>query len=711
MHQDAREERVPQAIERFVKQMLVTYKAVNLYPPTSDIPRTSAADLLGMLRLLLREYSDLRLLVAKDALIHEDVPALPGQRPFEAFAREFYNRYLAEVRFHAGATARELIDFMRVLQETPEDIHAAGGFEQRLWDMQVDGITVRMISTKIVDSELPEAAEDETEEFPPPFERIDALVGTYRIKPRDQRVLVRYIQNPRLVSSYLEQVAARRQDSRSLIGLLAAKIAALSRLAAGEMAGDQPELFRSIAEGLLSLDADTRQEVLVQRLLPDSRTDAAIAGMLRQLELNELCRAIAHGLSPDPVSQDGVARAIRNLALISSQPKDAVLAAARSAIIERGLGEDAVASVIDRAAPKQLRVRPADEGTEGVAEILKIVDLAPVAGDAPDDEVGELRSEVSDGISDGDILFSIVTLLTFERRPEMFGSLMAIVEDSAGLLLELGEYEAAADTARALADLEPDTSLDPAQRERVKAALAGMAAPGHMREVGAAMRRHEPGTPEYDACRRLLSTLGTHTVGPFLEVLADEPDMAVRKSLVDLIGQMAPLHISELGARLSDPRWYFVRNVVNILGSTRSAESLPHLNRTLRHPDARVRRETIRAIAGIRDRFAEEMLVASLSDDDVQNVGLAARFLATAGVRTAWAPLVAVARGEGRGNRQTAARIEAIEALGRLGLPESVEVLREIARPRGLMRGARAREVRAAAETALAVIERRGGGA
>ena len=716
-HDSGERERAPEVIERFVKQLLVTYKAVNLYPPASDIPRDSAADLLGILRLVLRDTSELRLQVTKDALLYDDIPILPGMRAFELFAREFYNRYLAEVRFHSGATAAELIKFLRVLQEEPEDIHSAGGFEQRLWDQQVDGITVRVISTKIVDSEIPteEESDDEDDSFPPTREEVDQLLdSTYSIRPRDQRMLVRFAQNPRLVSRYLEDLSATGRGGRPLVNVLAAKLAALAHLVQGELPDDQPALFRSIAEGILGLEGDTRTSLLTERLLPDSRNDEAIAGILRQLELGELCRALAQGLTPDKVSQDGVSRAIRNLAMISLHPKEDVLSAAEIALRESGADEPTVHAVLENASPSQLRVRPAREVTnESVESVLRLVDLAPVALEGTDPEIDRLRAEVADGVTDGDILFSIVTLVTVERRPEMFASLMAMVEDGLGLLLELGEYEAAADAAHALAAIGDDGHLDDAQSSRIRSALAAMASPAHMRDVSAALRRHQPGTPEHESCRRLLATLGGHTVGPFLEVLADEPDMAIRKSLMDLMSSMSTLHIDDLGERVSDPRWYFVRNVVNLLGTTHKVEALPHLHRTLRHADARVRRETIRAVSGIRDRFSEEMLIAALNDDDAQNVGLAARYLATARVRASVQPLAAVARGEGRGNRTVPARVEAIEALGKLGLPEAAPVLQEIARPRGLIRGARSREIRTAAEAALVILRRTpaGGGA
>jgi HEAT repeat protein len=706
----------PEAVERFVKQLLVAQRAVRLYPASSEIPQASANDLLGMLRGLLREQPELRFQVTKDALLYNALPVLPGMKPFEAFARDFYHRNLAEVRFHSGVTPREVVDFLRVLQDPPEAISAAGGFEQRLWGLQVDGVTVRVVSTKIVDADLTDesAAPIPGQDWPPSRERIDELIdAAYGARPRDQRVLVRFTQNPRLVSRYLAELASEGRGGRPLTNLIAGRVVSLTHAAMAELTEDQPALFRSIAEALLSLDPDVCRDVLVERLLPESRLDAGVASMMRQFELGELCKALVEGLGPDAVSRDGLSRALRNLAVISLHPREAVFDAAGAALRESGVAEETVSSVLQGAAPAQLKVRQHEGQGDSVESILRLVDLAPVAPEALDAEVSGLRDEVADGISDGDILVSVVTLITIERRSEMFASLMSIAEDGLSLLLEFGEYADAVTVASALVSLRDDESLDPAQRDRVRRALVDMASPRDMRDVATAIRVHAAGTPVHDQCKQLIATLGGLTIAPLLEVLADEPDMAARKALIDMIGQMAPRHIAELADRTTDSRWYFVRNVVGLLGSTRDPAALQSLNRTLRHTDARVRRETIRAVASIRDMLAEQMLAAALTDEDSQNVGLAARYLGNLGSRSAVSALAAVARGDGRGNRELAPRIEAIEALGRLATPEAEAAILDVAHSRSILRSGRTREIQAAAEAALAAIarSRSGGGA
>jgi HEAT repeat protein len=148
-----------------------------------------------------------------------------------------------------------------------------------------------------------------------------------------------------------------------------------------------------------------------------------------------------------------------------------------------------------------------------------------------------------------------------------------------------------------------------------------------------------------------------------------------------------------------------------VLGSTKSSAALPYLERTIRHSEPRVRREVIRALSHITDRMSNDLLITALSDDDAQNVQLAARYLGSADVRSAIPFLEQVARGEGRGNRSNGPRVEAIEALGRLRATEAMQTLESIAGRRAIIGASRVRELRVAAEAAMARIAVSKGGA
>lgn len=287
---------------------------------------------------------------------------------------------------------------------------------------------------------------------------------------------------------------------------------------------------------------------------------------------------------------------------------------------------------------------------------------------------------------------------------------ITVVETQAAVVDQAAEAEEGADEGLVdtlTTDVEIRSNVPRTQKSALEGAVDRFARAEDIRAITQTLHAFAPGEPEYEAAQRLLNALGGLAVRPLLEQLADEPDRAERRALIDLISKDASKYISELSSYVGDGRWYFVRNVVAILGSTRSPAILTALERTMRHSEPRVRRESIRALSMVQDRPATEMLVAALADEDAHNVQLAARYLGQRGVPEAVPALETVAKGDGRGNRENGPRVEAIEALGRMGATSAIPALESIARKRPIIGAARTKELRAAAESALAVIRAR----
>ena len=181
---------------------------------------------------------------------------------------------------------------------------------------------------------------------------------------------------------------------------------------------------------------------------------------------------------------------------------------------------------------------------------------------------------------------------------------MTRLENAISLLIERGELEAAAEVTRDARHRREEPRAHGGAAPPLVRAIARFACSEDLKAIVQALRLYPPGSGEHTAALRLIKMLGPLALKPLLEQLADEPDMAARKSLVDTISGIASSYIPELGEEVADPRWYFVRNVVSILGSTKSPTVLPYLERTLRYPEARVRRETIRALSHQGDRLA-----------------------------------------------------------------------------------------------------------
>jgi len=200
------------------------------------------------------------------------------------------------------------------------------------------------------------------------------------------------------------------------------------------------------------------------------------------------------------------------------------------------------------------------------------------------------------------------------------------------------------------------------------------------------------------------SVLDEAGVERLLAYLAQEQDAATRTEIVETLSRVASQHVSTLGKYVTDPRWYVVRNVVAIMGAARSPETLPFMAASIAHPEARVRREAIRALRGLDSPEATAMLAGALDDDDPQNVQLAARYLGVLRSADAIPALEKVALGEGRGNRDMGPRVEAIEALGQIGSPDALPTLEQLAGRRALLGRGKGMGLRTAARSAIVEI-------
>jgi hypothetical protein len=711
-------EKVPAVVENFVRQLLVANKAAGLYPPDTAIPRETAEETVRQLDAVLERYPEVTLAVTRQGLYFEEHLVFPGQSAFVAFAVELYHRRLAAVRFHAGVTYRDILTFLAAVEMTWEELAAGGGFEAQLENSGVVAITavetqVMVVEVSADDLEPLEGAESDPDAAPPEDE-----LGTSRRtitgpRLRDRIEIAHIVGNSDAARDYLEATTDTDGLELSPSGM-GRRFSEVARLVAEVDQYEGDSLIRSLAEALLELDPSLQRELLADRLLPEARVSESLGSAVRSLDLEDVCRILASGHGSFDARREGLARALRNLAQISEVDRTEFKRVAGVALQASGIDGNQTADILEHAFPARLEMRRSRSQTDALdapaAAVLELIEKTPLGHrrleDAP--EVIELQKEADRGITERQLIDVLLAVLTSDTREAEFASTMSALEDQLGVLVVRGEVDVAADAALALLDAAKDPDLSEAQRRRIELAVERFARPDDMRAITAALRLYEPGEPEHEAAQRLLEALGPIAVPVILEQLADEPDRAIRKSLVDLLSRDATRNIPALDTGLSSPHWYFARNVVAILGSTRSPEALPSLERALHHKDPRVRREAIRSLSLISGSRSISLQRAALDDEDAHNVQLAARLLGLRGEVSSVPALESLALGTSRGNRDVASRVEAIEALGRIGSPEALPTLRVLAARRSLLGRGRHREIRAAATAAIDAIQQTG---
>ena len=89
-----------------------------------------------------------------------------------------------------------------------------------------------------------------------------------------------------------------------------------------------------------------------------------------------------------------------------------------------------------------------------------------------------------------------------------------------------------------------------------------------------------------------------------------------RRALCDALIEACRNDVEPLLARLGDPRWYVIRNVVYVLGRIAHQGVERALDRALHHEDVRVRKEAVRALGNIESPTARAYLVSAFKDGD-----------------------------------------------------------------------------------------------
>lgn len=144
------------------------------------------------------------------------------------------------------------------------------------------------------------------------------------------------------------------------------------------------------------------------------------------------------------------------------------------------------------------------------------------------------------------------------------------------------------------------------------------------------------------------------------------------------------------------------RRMARLLGELQNPHSVPALMDLLQHAEPPLAREAARSLARIGTARAIDALICALSGPEDRAEAAATCLGECATSRRAFRALLDIAGG--RKSSPDSVRREAIRSLGRLGMSEAVEGLREILDRNGFLQRRRLRELKVAAAQALGQI-------
>jgi hypothetical protein len=440
--------------------------------------------------------------------------------------------------------------------------------------------------------------------------------------------------------------------------------------------GDREVRVRTTLEALLLLPEITLKPLLSDWIVPQGATDLAVFNLLTQLTEDELAEIARH---------------------IPSQQ----LMTLSSDLLE-----------FPWEAGKRRRLVLA------ITDTLRTIGEAVVPGPpltADDPLLAELRQEIIDACHP-DVLLErsadlLLTLATTWEWDEHLGFSIEALEEVVTEALGRGRLSLATRVlqdlgarAEGAADLSAWRANDWIARLRQKAADRT-----HVTHVAGLLRQGS--TPQQiDDVVAYLRLVPAEGLEEFAGLLADEPDRRTRVRMCEVLARIGPPVIPVLVARLGDRRWFFVRNILYILGKVRHASALPSVLAALDHAHPRVRVEAVRTASLIGGAGSAARLSRHAEDPDpaVRRAVIAA--LSAPGNDDAVPPLRDVLRAPAKGADDVEVKLEAIRALAAIGTPLARETLAAIASQSVRFWQRADHQVREAAAAALAARKGKQGG-
>ncbi len=203
--------------------------------------------------------------------------------------------------------------------------------------------------------------------------------------------------------------------------------------------------------------------------------------------------------------------------------------------------------------------------------------------------------------------------------------------------------------------------------------------------------------------------LGNASTGSLLEMLKESNCRNERNRILQVLSYIGRHGTSQLTGSLKEEEpWYFLRNLVLLLGRTGDPKHMETLRPLLRYRDLRVQREALYSIRKIGGKGAEDIVLDLLTDADERLKWDIIKVLGEIGTEKSVPPLVALLKAATNAPSVVDSDVaeELCKSLGRIGSIDGLPVLNRIldTYDRG-MEGIEYNErVRAAAAGALILI-------
>jgi HEAT repeat protein len=646
-----KDEALSSEVQEVMRSLVSAIRSVKIYPPNNPIFSQSVKKAHEALALFLKTTPEYRVGVQKTNFTYQHMAVGKDAQLNKAIAQDLFAKGVREIIFSEGLTEQDLLTLCVALALSTEELAMKNGIASILWEKGMEHIKVTEAGLdEVITTQTPDGLVDKPSS-------IDVATAAKKQLgfPGRSLVLGDLMSDPAgFGASMVELAKQTRAPHESVEDRLYTLYQEAGRKIEAEHADKREEMFDGLAKSILSLESSYRQGLVAGKLYGD--LDAEIAKE-QEAEGNQEFPSAIHEIQTGRFSNAWTVQQVATLLKKSSIKK-----------AEPSTPPPSLFEVESAPIPEDL------------------LEIAKELAEYTPEEMAQLKT-VSDAGMESDIIAAAIRTLIFmiplvknPQRPRteeqdvaVFSGVIHQLEDMLSYLWKKKDYQNAMRIIRAF-----QKPVDPIFKPRMAEALKKTTSKTIVTNAIDDLRNHAKSTPEYQEAYTYLSSVEREATEVLLELLAEEKDRTKRIFLLDLVKDLGKNQLALLGEHLSDGRWYFVRNIVNILGESKTDQAINFLRKAADHPNVRIRQEVIKGLISFGGKKAASVLAKLLrdSDTDVQATAIHA-FADFQGIGTEEArPLMEFLEDRPLRKKELELTIEAIKALGKIGGRDAGEFLK-----------------------------------
>lgn len=673
----------------FLTELNRTIKAIRIYPGNHPARMEIVKKLSETTEATLVETGAVTLSINDGKIICNGKTLTDNDATWSDMASYFYTRQISTISFMRPLCSSELVDVLSLLNDSPPGTVA---WQDRLDESGISSVKINRVDLDDLDFNDFDFDTEGGLDSGSDLETLAEIIGQSVLSVSEKNTVIAYLnRDAKGISDVIHAMVLRRSETQipqETAFLTARMITAAYQSVMKLSHKKQRQYLARLAGSLSFIDHEALKILVKDYIFPRIGIDHAIGAIARELSDGSLAELIIAGIAGQDTIPEGFE------ILMSYESYRDGLAGELDRIVRTEYFSDVDRAIMDRM--NQVAHAKCEDAqtpvTGGLSSLLLQTLMAGWSDSVP------VVLEPSGESLDKRYILTLANGLILVADDV---SLRRISQKTEGLLWELVSNRDVKGLSECLNIIDTgviDRCPEPFVFEKVMAIKRDLATDDTVKML---IDEFGQDVDSRDSVNNCISSLSKPAIERLIGRLALEDDMNRRRWAVQILGSVGLNHIDVIAGHKDDEKWYVVRNLVLSLGLIGGEKAIDLLLVMKDHAHSKVRAEVIQSLGRLNDVRTTRALTNFLKDHDPDLRIKAIKQLEVRKSESALGPLIEIIESKDKSRGSCEVKIEAIEAVGRMGYSKAVPTLKNIANEITVIPSSKKMEAKSAAKRAL----------